>query len=609
MHSLAVWASMQLSFVDGFIIGAVLLLSVLVGLWSSRRAGKDPGQFFLSGRGLSGWLLGISMVATSFAADTPGLVTQFVRDNGVAGNWEWWAFLLTGMLTVFLFSRLWRRSGLTTDLEFYEIRYSGRPALALRVFRAIYLGVVFNIIVMAIVSVAAIKIGQVMLGVSPIAVLLVGGVVTLVLSAVGGFRAVVLTDCLLFVVAIAGAVAAAYFALSHPSVGGLQGLMSNSAIEGKLDLVPQWDWSSDESFNLLASVLLFPLLVQWWANWYPGAEPGGGGYLAQRMLAAKNENHALGAVLLFNAVHYAVRPWPWILVALASLVVYPDLNDLAAEFSHVKDLKLGQDLAYPAMLTIAPSGWRGLILASLLAAYISTISTHLNWGASYVTGDFYQRVINPNASPRQLVFIGRLSTVVMMLLASLLALYIQSAKQGFDLLLKIGAGTGLIYILRWYWWRINAWSEIVAMAMSLIMAIALAMGAAGELESWQGLSIAIVCTTFAWLLTALCTAPEPMEKLVGFCQLVRPRGPGWRKVYQHAEEAGQPIEYAPGDPSIGLGVLRMLLGCAAVYAVLFAIGKGLYFEFTSCGILAAVAVVSALALVATFKLAPKEHQA
>lgn len=566
---------MHLTLLDGAIVVAVLLVSTGVGLWASRRAGSDPDQYFLSGRNLSGWVLGLSMVATTFAADTPGLVTELVRTQGVAGNWAWWAFLLTGMVTAFLFAKLWRRSGVRTDLEFYEIRYGGRQAVLLRVFRALYLGVAFNVIVMAVVSVAAIKIGQVMLGVPPMTTLIVGGVTTLFMSTLGGFRAVVLTDCLLFGVAMGGSIAAAYFAVNHPAVGGFSALIAHEAVVPKLAMLPAWDWSDSAARELLITTLLVPLAVQWWSVWYPGAEPGGGGYLAQRMLAAKNENHALGAVLLFNAFHYALRPWPWIVVALASVVAYPELADLSSAFPAVSESKLGHDLAYPAMLTVAPTGWRGLIIASLVAAYLSTISTHLNWGASYVTGDFYQRVIHPNASPKRLVLVGRLSTIVMMLLASGLAMWLQTAKQGFHLLLSVGAGTGLIYVLRWYWWRINATAEIVAMVASVVVAAYFQLGPDHGFEPWQELCLGVGVTTAIWFTTALVTAPEKQETLESFYQLVRPSGPGWRPIREALAKKGTAIDTTPED-SFGLGVLRVVLGSTAIYSVMLGVGKVLY---------------------------------
>ncbi|QDU57364.1 sodium:solute symporter family protein [Aeoliella mucimassa] len=594
---------MQLTTIDWAIILAVIAVAVGVGAAVARQAGKNASQFFLSGRSMSGVWLGISIVATTFAADTPGLVTEFVRQDGIAGNWRWWALLLTGMLTVFLYARLWRRSGVTTDLEFYELRYSGPPAAALRAFRAIYLGVVFNVIVMAIVSLAAIKIGQVMFGFTPIQVLLWGGLSTLLFSTTGGFRAVILTDCILFVVAIGGAVAAAYFAVNHPDVGGLANLLTHERVVGKLNLVPAWDWSNPDARESLLMVFIIPLSVQWWSMWYPSAEPGGGGYLAQRMLAAKNENHAVGAVMLFNAVHYAIRPWPWILVALASLVVFPTVTDLGIAFPDIAQDKLGNDLAYPAMLTFASEGWQGLIVASLLAAYMSTISTHLNWGSSYVVNDFYQRFIEPNASDRNLVRVGRVSTIIMMLLASLLALWLNTAEQGFTILLQVGAGTGLIYILRWYWWRINAYAEIVAMVISFAIALFF-QWSPDLLSDSQQLCAGVLITTCCWMLTIMLTPAESRETLESFCRLIRPAGPGWAKVYRDAEQAGQPITGPGPGESLPLGILRMVLGCIGIYAALFAVGYALFGNTMVCITLGSVSLVAALLLLATYRRQP-----
>ena len=594
---------MQLEAIDWTIIFSVLAVAVGVGAVVSKRAGSDPAQFFLSGRGLSGLWLGISMVATTFAADTPGLVTEFVREGGIAANWQWWAFLLTGMLTVFLYARLWRRSGVSTDLEFYELRYSGRSAQGLRAFRAIYLGVVFNVIIMAIVSLAAIKIGQIMLGLSPVEVLVWGGLATAAFSAMGGFRAVVVTDCLLFVVAMTGAIAAAYFAVNHPEVGGLSSLVTHENVKDKLNLVPEWNWSNRDSRETLVALFVIPLAVQWWNVWYPGAEPGGGGYLAQRMLAAKNENHAVGAVMLFNAAHYALRPWPWILVALASLVVYPELSDLSNEFPGIAANKLDHDLAYPAMLTYAPPGWKGVIMASLLSAYISTISTHLNWGSSYVVYDYYKRFVRPEADDRQLVRVARFSTIGMMLFASLLALVLESAQQGFSLLLQIGAGTGLIYILRWYWWRINAWAEIVAMVVSFVVAMTFAcwkyLGFA--IPGWQELCIGVLITTIVWFIEMYRTSPESDETLESFCRAIRPTGPGWKRVYRQAAEAGRAIEVPTHSDSLPLGILRIFLGTLAIYAALFSLGKGLFGDLGVCMGLGFVSVVAAGLLAFTYR--------
>lgn len=591
---------MQLGPLDLAIILIVIASAITVGALVARRSGRDPDQFFLSGRSMSGVLLGVSMVATTFATDTPGLVTDLVRRQGVAGNWAWWAFLLTGMLTVFLYARLWRRSGVATDLEFYEIRYSGQPASFLRAFRALYLGVLFNVIVMATVSLAAIKIGSIMFGFSPVVTLSTALIATLIFSTLGGFRAVVLTDCALFVVAMIGATAAAYFALQHPQVGGLDGLLTHELVAEKLPLMPEWDWSNANTRETLITVLIIPLAVQWWNVWYPGAEPGGGGYLAQRMLAAKNENHAVGAVMLFNLAHYALRPWPWILVALASLIVYPEISDLQSAFPNVEESKLGHDLAYPAMLTVVPTGWRGLIVASLLAAYMSTISTHLNWGSSYVVNDFYRRFVDPDANERRLVFIGRLSTVLMMVVSSLLALTLNTATQGFQILLQVGAGTGLIFILRWYWWRINATAEIVAMTVSFLLAAYFQFGPENELAGWEKLCLSVLITTAAWVSSMFLAPAEKPETLDRFCRLIRPGGPGWKPVYERARERGKPIEPTAPEESIPTGILRMLLGTVCVYSLLFATGMAIYKEWTACGCFAIACVVSAGLLASTY---------
>lgn len=591
-----------LTALDIAIIAVSLGVVLLIGAIVAKQSGRDASQYFLSGRGMPWWLLGASMVATTFAADTPNLVTDLVRTGGVSGNWVWWAFLLTGMLTVFNYAGLWRRSGLMTDLGFYEIRYSGRPAAFLRAFRALYLGVLFNVMVMAVVMLAAIKMGQVLLGVGPLESLVAASLVTIVFSVFGGFRAVVLTDALLFVLAMTGAIAAAYFAVNRPEVGGLTGLVSHAAVSDKLAFLPAFDFSSAESINTLFSVLLIPLAVQWWSVWYPGSEPGGGGYLAQRMLAARTPGHATAAALFFNCTHYAVRPWPWILVALASLIVYPDLDSIRAAFPGVDESKIGHDLAYPAMLTAVPSGWLGVVLASLLAAYMSTISTHLNWGASYVVNDFYHRFVDPQASDKRLVLVGRLSTVVMMVAAAALALQLQTASQGFGILLQVGAGTGLLFILRWYWWRINAYGEIAAMVISFVVALGLAWyGEALGVPSWAQLTLGVAITTAGWFIVVLCTPPDSQETLEAFCRRVRPAGPGWNLIRRRAEAAGDPIPEASPNDGIGLGLARAGLGCVAVYAALFATGYTLYGESTRAWLTGALAVGAATAIAVTYR--------
>ncbi len=559
---------------DWLIVAAYFAAVLAVGFWAARQAGRSTSQFFLSGRSMPWWLLGVSMVATTFSTDTPNLVADITRTGSVAGNWMWWAFLLTGMLTVFVYARLWRRSGVLTDLEFYELRYSGRPAAFLRGFRAVYLGVFFNVMVMATVTLAAIKIGGAIFGLPPLTTVVVASSVTVIFSTAGGFRAVVLTDFLLFIVAMTGSIAAAVVAVGHPDVGGLDGLFANPAVRERMALLPDFGDTAT-----LVPLFLVPLAVQWWASWYPGAEPGGGGYVAQRMLAARTEGHAIGATLFFNVAHYALRPWPWILVALASIAVFPDLESLQKAFPAIEPAAVRHDLAYPAMLTFLPVGWLGLVVGSLAAAYMSTVSTHLNWGSSYVTHDFYRRFIRPAASERELVRVGRLSTLLLMVLSAFLALRLENALQAFQILLQIGAGTGLLFILRWFWWRINAWSEIVAMAVSFGVALWFYVGPGRDaaLADWQRLVLGVAITTAAWLTTSFVTRPTDETRLRSFVRLTRPGGPGWAAVARRAAADGEPLESETGKPwAVPTGILAMLLGCAAVYSALFGTGAWIY---------------------------------
>ena len=590
---------MLLQGIDWAIIVAFFVAALIIGIMSARKAGQSSSDFFLSGRGMPWWLLGFSMVATTFSTDTPNLVTDIVRQNGVAGNWCWWAFLLTGMLTVFIYAKLWRRSGVLTDVEFYEIRYSGPTAAFLRGFRALYLGVFFNVMIMAAVSLAAIKIGGVMLNLTPLQSILIASIVTVCFSALGGLRGVLITDFILFIIAMIGAVAAAVVAVQHPDVGGLKALFAHPNVAGKLSLFPAFDMSTPQSADLLVSVLIIPIAVQWWSVWYPGAEPGGGGYLAQRMLAAKDETHATGATLFFNAAHYGLRPWPWIIVALASLIVFPNLDAIQAAFPHVPADKLGHDLAYPAMLTFLPHGLLGLVLASLIAAYMSTISTHLNWGSSYVVNDFYKRFINTDASEKELVLVGRISTVLMMVVAAIFALLLSNALQAFQILLQIGAGTGLLFILRWFWWRINAVCELVAMVVSFAVALYFQffLPESVELAQWQQLCIGVGITTVSWIIVAFVVPPASKEKLRSFVRLVNPGGPGWKKVMAEAAADGESLESEHTAQSIPLGILCMVAGCLAVYAALFAVGMWLYANYTVAAVLTAVSMVSAIVLI------------
>ncbi|MBO75218.1 MAG: Na+:solute symporter [Flavobacteriales bacterium] len=577
---------MEIAALDWAIIGAYFLLALGVGIWASRVVGNSVTGFFLAGRNMPWWLLGISMVATTFSTDTPNLVTGLVREQGVSGNWGWWAFLLTGMLTVFVYARLWRRSGVMTDIEFYELRYGGKPAAALRGFRALYLGLVFNVLVMGTVSLAAIKLGGILLGWPGWLTLLVTGAITLLYSTLGGLRAVILTDFVQFILAMIGSVWACWYILNLDAVGGLDALLAHADVASKTSIFPAMDDPAQ-----WVPILVVPLAVQWWASYYPGAEPGGGGYIAQRMFSAKDESHAVGATLLFNVAHYALRPWPWILIALASIVVFPTLADLQAAFPNIPADKIGHDLAYPAMLSLLPEGLLGLVAASLLAAFMSTMSTQLNLGASYLVNDFWVRFIRPDATDSEQVRAGRLATVVSLMLGSGLGLLLTDAGQAFNLLLLIGAGTGGLFILRWFWWRINAWTELVAMAGSLLIAgyFTFVHDNTGllELAAYEKLVWGSLLTTLVWVVATYVTPPESEETLRAFVEKVNPGGPGWTR-WTTAEAA------VPWP--VPRGILSMVLGCTGVYAALIATGSWLYGDATTAMILAAVTVGSAWAV-------------
>ena len=574
---------MQLTSTDWTVVLLYGVLALTVGIVFARRAGKGTQEFFLSGRKLPWWLLGTSMVATTFSTDTPNLVTDLVRSGGVSQNWMWWAFLITGMCTVFFYAKLWRRSGALTDIGFYELRYSGRPAAFLRGFRALYLGVFFNVMIMATVTLAAIKISGVLLGIDKYTTVLIAGTVTVIYSATSGLWGVVVTDLLLFVIAMIGSFAAAYFALQQPEVGGLAGMASNPALSDKLSLLPDFS-----SWTTVLPVLVIPIAVQWWSTWYPGAEPGGGGYVAQRMLAARNENESMRSTLWFNIAHYALRPWPWIIVALCSLIVYPSLESITARFPGLDPSIVRHDLAYPAMLVLVPHGLLGLVVASLAAAYMSTISTHLNWGASYIVDDFYRRFIAPNSSEKHYVSVGRAATVVLIILACIVALWLENAMQAFQILLQIGAGTGLIFLLRWFWWRINAWSEISAMVISFAVAVYFqfiheSIGFA-PLHPSLMLVIGVAVTTVTWLTMTFLTPPTQTHKLQQFYDKIHPMGRGWRRI----------VRVQPGSEgeSASAAFLCWFLGCLVVYGVLFGTGYFIYGQVT-WGFLCTVIVVIA----------------
>ncbi len=569
-------------------MAAFFVVSLIIGLSVSKKSGTSFRSFFLAEQSMPWWFLGISMVATTFSTDTPNLVTDIVRGSGVDGNWTWWAFLLTGMLTVFLYARLWRRSGVLTDVEFYEIRYSGPIAAFLRGFRAVYLGILFNIIIMASVTLAAIKIGSVMMDWSPLQTVVVAASITMVYSALGGLRGVVLTDMIQFGMAMVGSIWATIYVLNMPEVGGLSALIQHENVKPFMGFLPSF---SSMKMDDIVPIFIIPIAIQWWAAYYPGAEPGGGGYLAQRMLSARNEREAAGATLLFNILHYALRPWPWILIALASLIVFPDLASIAERFPNVPEQVVRNDLAYPAMLTFLPAGLLGLVVTSLAAAYMSTMSSQVNWGSSIVVNDLYHRFINPEASETQQVWAGRVATVVLMVVACTLALFLENALQVFNIVLQIGAGTGLIFILRWFWWRVNAASELTAMIVSFVIALVFTFTDGMGLESWQQLIAGVLVTTASWVLVAYFTSPTEDAKLESFYLKIRPGGPGWKTVRSNIS-----IDSEQDGSDLPQAILASVFGAAMIYGALFTTGYLLYGQSSASLLAAAITVGAAFGL-------------
>ena len=588
------------------IVATFFVIVMGIGWVASKTAGKDTTEFFLGGRGMPWWLLGISMVACTFSADTPNLVTGMVREDGVAKNWAWWAFLITGMVTVFIYAKLWRRSNVMTDLEYYELRYSGKAASFLRGFRSLYLGIFFNTLIMGTVTLAAIKIGGVMLGIKPWQAVVGGSVVVMIYASLGGLKGVIWADFFQYSIAMFGAVLAAVIAVRQPEINGLENLLSNPVLQEKIKVLP--DFSNP---SVWVTLLLIPIAVQWWSVWYPGAEPGGGGYIAQRMLSAKNEKNAIGATLLFNFAHYALRPWPWIIVALASIIIYPDLDSIRAQFPDIAETYLKDDIAYPVMLSKLGPGWLGLVTASIIAAYMSTIGTHLNWGSSYVVNDFYRRFVKPGAPEKELVAIGRITTISLMIIAGLLALFfLNNATQAFDVLLLSGAGTGAIYLLRWFWWRINAWTEIAAMVAATISAIVLVFFVPdSSIQFWvldgfaSKLLVAVLITTVVWILTTFLTAPETKETLRTFYRKTRPGGPGWKKVVEEARKDGETVIDSRDEGrkwEMPLQVLCVFIGAVAIYSALFSIGSFVYAKPWLGTLLGLVAVAGTIFLFRAF---------
>ncbi len=561
------WAAVVLLF------GALATIAVLCSL----RASWDAKDFFLSGRSMPWWLVGVSMCAASTSTNSANMFTEFIRNSSLAENWKWWAFLLTGMLTVFVYSKLWVRSGAKSDIEFYELRYSGRPAAFLRGFRAIYLGIVFNTITTGLVMLAAIKIGQALFGVDQWTVIIFTAVASVVYSAVGGFRGAIYTDFLLFVVIMVGAVVGMHYALNHPDVGGFSAMMSNPVVKEHLSFIPDM-----ANTDLFVSVFVIPLAIQWWNVWYPGSEPGGGGYVVQRMLSAKSENHCIGGSILYQVVNYAIRPWPWYLTAFASLIVFPDIASLRAAFPHIDPALVKGDLAYPAMLTFVPSGWRGVVAASMMGALFSTVAAHLSMGANYIANDFWKRFVRQEAGERELIAVGRVSATVLMVLTAVISPFLISAGTVFNLILQIGAGTGLIYLLRWFWMRINAWSEITAMAVSFVVAVFLQLVyphlGLPPLLPWHRLLVVMAVTTVAWVAVTFLTSPTDACKRAAFQNKIRANG-----------------------HDIAWGMLAMTVSCAAVYALMFASGYWIYGRFVRAAALTATAVAFGLALIPILK--------
>ncbi len=592
---------MSLTIFDWCIVGMSIAICFIPALFFAKRSGKSTAEFFASGRSVPWWLAGLSMVATTFSSDTPNLVTDIVRRQGVAGNWCWWAFVLTGVSTVFFYARLWRRSGVMTDLEFYELRYSGSAASVVRGFRSIYLGLFFNCIIMASVNLAACKIAAVLFGLERWQTLLFVGLLNVVFAAHSGLWGVLIIDMIQFFIKMSAVIAAAYFALKHPQVGGLDGLMAKlSTLKGPdginyLNMLPDFT----NQWSIAMTVFIMPIAVQWWAVWYPGAEPGGGSYIAQRMLASKSEKDSLGGTLFYNIAHYCIRPWPWILVGLCSLLVYPELKDIQTAFPKLDPKLIGHDIAYPAMLKFLPVGWIGLMVGGLIAANSSTILTHLNWGASYLVHDFYRRFIKKGADESHYVMMGRLATIGLFLCAGGMVFVLESAKDTFDIILQIGAGTGLLYLMRWFWWRVNAWCEVVAMISSFVVScgwLILRKTGHGLESTHMELLYTIIITTVCWVLTAFLAPPTDRRTLIEFYKKVRPFGPGWAPIKAAAGISDQDAR-SEGE-NIPLALVGWSSGCTVIWSALFTVGNFLYGRMNYAWILLGVFTVSGLILIA-----------
>ena len=612
---------MNITWIDWVIVAASILICFVPALFYAKRSSESTSEFFASGRSVPWWLAGLSMVATTFSSDTPNWVTEQVRKYGVAGNWQWWAFVLTGVATVFFFARLWRRSGVMTDLEFYEHRYSGKSASVVRGFRAVYLGLFFNCFIMGMVTLAACKIANILFGMPDWQTILICGILNVVFAAHSGLWGVLIIDMVQFFIKMTAVFAAAWFSLKEvgrrlvnddSAWAGLKALVAKlsdqqvvtssagvptmSAVDGKgqplLDILPNFSMP-----ELALMIFIVPIAIGWWANWYPGAEPGGGSYIAQRMLASKSEKDSLGGTLFFNVAHYVLRPWPWIITALCSIIIYPDLASIQSAFPAADPTKIGHDSAFPAMLKFLPVGFVGLMIGGLLAANSSTILTHLNWGSSYLVHDFYRRFVKKDATEGHYINVGRLSTVVLYLFAAYLSTQMSSAQQAFQILISIGSGTGLLYIVRWFWWRVTAWCEIVAMVMSLVtfFAVPRFLPHLGFAETTL---VQVGLTTLAWVITAYVGPQTDRATLLSFYRKVKPAGPGWTDIRAEAGITDGEIEQENRSGSAFVG---WIAGCALIWGSLFAIGNFLYAagdpaRLTMAWILTGVTLVSGYVL-------------
>ena len=552
---------MLLNGLDWTVIAAFFAVLALIPTVAARRAKRTANDFFTSGKSMPWWLIGFSMVAATTATDSANFFTEVIRRDGMGGNWIMWAFILTGLLTVFVYAKLWVRSGVTTDIEFYELRYSGKPAAFLRAFRTLYLGVVFNVLVLGNVILAAVKIGVVLFGIEPSTIYRVTVVASVVYTFFGGIRGVIWTDFFLFLVIMAGAVAAMVYGLRLPEVGGMAGLVAHPETAKRLSLLPDFS-----SWDTLLVMFVLPLAVQWWNVWKAGSEPGGGGYIVQRMLTARSATHALGGTLFFNVLNWVIRPWPWYIVGLCSVLVYPDLASIQAAFPKVDPSLIHGDMAYPAMLTKVSNGWLGLVAASMMGALFSTVAAHLNLGSAYVVNDFWKRFVRPSAGDRELIWVGRAAMLALLLLGCALAPHLKSAKAAFDLMLLIGAGSGAIFLLRWFWMRINAWTELTGMFVSFAVAFVLQLGFP-ELVSWQKMLITIAVTSASWLAVTFLTPPTDAATAARFKAAVRADG-----------------------RDVGKGLVLTAVASFALFDLMYMVGAWIYGWYAK----AAVATVLAL---------------